>query len=51
MRLPNNRAVLNINRQDFIRSCKEQIDHGGIIVCTENRNYQRLAVKIDEAVC
>jgi Domain of unknown function (DUF5615) len=47
----NNRAVLTINRQDFIRLHREQIDHGGIIACTENRDYQRLAAKIDEAVC
>jgi superfamily II DNA helicase RecQ len=42
---------LTINRQDFIRLHKEQIDHSGIIACTENRDYQRLAAKIDEAVC
>jgi Domain of unknown function (DUF5615) len=47
----NRRAVLTINRQDFIRLHKDQIDHGGIIACTENRNYQRLAAKIDAAVC
>jgi hypothetical protein len=47
----NDRAVLTINRQDFIRLHKEQIDHSGIIACTENRDYQRLAAKIDEAVC
>jgi predicted nuclease of predicted toxin-antitoxin system len=46
----NSRAVLTINRQDFIRLHKEQIDHCGIVACTENRDYKRLAVKIDEAV-
>jgi predicted nuclease of predicted toxin-antitoxin system len=45
------RAVLTINRQDFIRLHKEQIDRCGIVACTENRDYQRLAAKIDEAVC
>jgi predicted nuclease of predicted toxin-antitoxin system len=44
------RAILTINRKDFIRLHKQQSDHSGIIACTENRDYQRLAVKIDEAV-
>jgi predicted nuclease of predicted toxin-antitoxin system len=45
-----NRAVLTINRQDFIRLHREQVVHSGIIACTENKDYQRLAAKIDEAV-
>jgi predicted nuclease of predicted toxin-antitoxin system len=44
------RVVLTINRQDFIRLHKQQPDHSGIIACTENRDYQRLAAKINEAV-
>jgi len=46
----NNRAVLTINRHDFIQLHKSSLNHAGIIVCTENTNFERLAAKIHEAV-
>ena len=46
----NNRAVLTINRHDFIRLHKHSPNHAGIIACTENTNFERLAAKIHEAV-
>jgi predicted nuclease of predicted toxin-antitoxin system len=46
----NNRAVLTINRYDFIRLHKSSSNHAGIIACTENTNFERLAAKIHEAV-
>jgi len=44
------RAVLTINRYDFIRLHKKSPNHAGIIACTENTNFERLAEKIYEAV-
>jgi hypothetical protein len=46
----NERAVLTQNRRDFIRLHRLQPDHAGIIVCTEDRNFQRLATRIHEAI-
>jgi predicted nuclease of predicted toxin-antitoxin system len=45
-----NRAVLTINRYDFIRLHKQSSNHSGIIACSENTNFERLAEKIHEAV-
>ncbi|WP_310484355.1 DUF5615 family PIN-like protein [Chamaesiphon sp. VAR_48_metabat_403] len=44
------RAVLTLNRYDFIRLHKQSSAHAGIIVCSENTNFERLAEKIHEAV-
>jgi len=46
----NNRAVLTINRSDFIRLHNLQPDHSGIIVCTEDLDRQRLAMGINQAI-
>ncbi|MFB2922330.1 MULTISPECIES: DUF5615 family PIN-like protein [Aerosakkonema] len=48
--IANNRAVLTLNRHDFIRLHKLQPMHEGIIVCTKDDNWQRLANRIDEAI-
>ena len=45
-----NRAVLTINRSDFIRLHNSQPNHAGIIVCTEDLDRQRLAIRINEAI-
>jgi predicted nuclease of predicted toxin-antitoxin system len=45
-----NRAVLTINRGDFIQLHNLQSNHTGIIVCTEDLNRQRLAMGINEAI-
>ncbi|OYQ64764.1 hypothetical protein B9G53_10250 [Pseudanabaena sp. SR411] len=47
--IANNRAVLTINRSDFIRLHNLKPIHAGIIVCTEDLNRQRLATQIHEA--
>jgi predicted nuclease of predicted toxin-antitoxin system len=44
------RAVLTLNRADFIQLHKQSSNHAGIIVCTENPDFDRLAIKIDEAI-
>jgi predicted nuclease of predicted toxin-antitoxin system len=46
----NHRAVLTINRYDFIRLHKISPHHAGIIACTENTNFERLAKKIHDAI-
>ena len=48
--ISNHRAVLTINRSDFIRLHNLQPSHTGIIVCTEDLNRQRLATQIHEAI-
>ncbi|NJL90347.1 MAG: DUF5615 family PIN-like protein [Coleofasciculaceae cyanobacterium SM2_1_6] len=45
-----NRAVLTINRSDFIQLHNSQPNHLGIIVCTEDLNRQRLTMGIHEAI-
>ncbi len=46
----NNRAVLTLNRRDFIRLHTLNPDHTGIIVCTEDLDRERQAIRIDEAI-
>jgi len=45
-----NRTVLTINRSDFIRLHNLQPNHTGIIVCTEDLNRQRYAMRINHAI-
>lgn len=44
------RSILTINRVDFIRLHRRDSNHFGIIVCTNNRNWEQFAARIDEAV-
>ncbi|MCG6135010.1 MAG: DUF5615 family PIN-like protein [Nostoc sp. LLA-1] len=44
------RSVLTINRYDFIRLHRHDDNHLGIIVCTNNRNWEQFAARINEAV-
>jgi predicted nuclease of predicted toxin-antitoxin system len=46
----NERAVLTLNRKDFKRLHRLQPNHAGIIVCTDDRDWERLARRIDEAI-
>jgi predicted nuclease of predicted toxin-antitoxin system len=46
----NERAVLTQNRRHFIRLHAQQPDHAGIIVCTDDKNLERLDSRIDEAI-
>jgi predicted nuclease of predicted toxin-antitoxin system len=43
----NDRCLITINRRDFIRLHRAVPIHGGIIVCTENRDYAAFARRID----
>jgi predicted nuclease of predicted toxin-antitoxin system len=42
-----NRAILTLNRRDFIRLHKQNSSHAGIIVCTDDRDKISLAERIN----
>ena len=44
------RSILTINRIDFIRLHQRNNQHFGIVVCTNNRNWEQFATRVDEAV-
>jgi predicted nuclease of predicted toxin-antitoxin system len=44
------RAILTINRIDFIRLHRLNDNHFGIVVCTNNRNWEQFATLIDLAI-
>lgn len=46
----NNRAVLTQNRRDFIRLHRSQPDHAGVIICSDDQNFARLAKRTHEAI-
>jgi len=46
----NDRAVMTQNRRHFIRLHLQQPNHSGIIVCTDDKNLERLAIRINEAI-
>jgi Domain of unknown function (DUF5615) len=43
------RAVLTLNRRDFFKLHKTQPDHSGIIVCKDDKDWERLAMNINAA--
>ena len=45
-----NRAVITLNRYDFIRLHRLNSDHCGIVVCTNDTDRQRMATRISEAI-
>ena len=45
-----NRAVLTLNRRDFFRLHQLKPDHAGIIACTLDNDWTRLAENINEAI-
>ncbi len=45
-----NRAVVTLNRQDFIRLHRSNSAHFGIIVCTNDTERPRMAARIDQAL-
>lgn len=46
----NEREVLTLNRGDFIRLHRSQPDHAGIIICTQDSNWERQATRINDAI-
>jgi predicted nuclease of predicted toxin-antitoxin system len=45
-----NRAVVTLNRDDFIRLHRSDSQHCGIIVCTNDRDRPRMARRLHEAI-
>ncbi len=45
-----NRAVLTLNRHDFIRLHKQNTQHQGIIICKSNSDWEQIAQSIHETV-
>jgi len=45
-----NRAVLTLNRHDFIRLHKQNTQHQGIIICKSNSDWEQIAQRIHETV-
>jgi predicted nuclease of predicted toxin-antitoxin system len=46
----NDRAVITLNRKDFFKLHRLDREHGGIIACTDDRDRERLANNIHNAV-
>ena len=46
----NDRAVMTQNRRHFIRLHAQQPNYAGIIVCTDDKNLERLATRINDAI-
>ncbi len=44
------RAVLTLNRRDFIRLHRDNPNHAGIVACTQNLDFIELAEMIDAAI-
>jgi predicted nuclease of predicted toxin-antitoxin system len=44
------RAILTLNKSDFIHLHRRNDNHFGIIVCSDNRNWEQFATLIDTAV-
>jgi hypothetical protein len=44
------RAVITINRRDFIRLHKQSAQHAGIIVCTADTDFRGQAQRIHDAI-
>ncbi len=44
------RAVITLNRRDFIRLHKKGAEHGGIIVCTVDPDFAGQARRIDQSI-
>jgi predicted nuclease of predicted toxin-antitoxin system len=45
-----NRTVLTLNRQDFIRLHRANPNHTGIVVCTNDTDRSRMATRISKAI-
>jgi hypothetical protein len=43
-------SVITENRKDFFRLHRIQPDHAGIIACTNDRNWEALANRINAAI-
>ncbi|MCY7394193.1 MAG: DUF5615 family PIN-like protein [Leptolyngbyaceae cyanobacterium CAN_BIN12] len=44
------RVVLTQNRRDFVKLHQSQLDHSGIIICSEDQNFVKLAERTHAAI-
>jgi hypothetical protein len=44
------RAVVTLNRRDFIRLHEQGAAHAGVVVCTADNNFQALATRIHQRI-
>ncbi len=44
------RVLLTLNRRDFIKLHQATINHAGIIICTEDTNFEALAMRIHKEI-
>lgn len=44
------RAILTLNRYDFVKLHRASTEHSGIVVCTNDKNWALFAARINEAV-
>ena len=45
-----NRAVLTLDRRDFKRLHQQKTNHFGIILCTDDEDRERMAIRISNAI-
>jgi Domain of unknown function (DUF5615) len=45
------RAVLTQNRRNFVKLHRCHLDHSGIIICSNDQNFVRLAERTDGYLC
>lgn len=43
-----NRVLITLNREDFISLHRQGIEHSGILICKEDRDYRGQAATIDQ---
>lgn len=48
--IADHRAVLTQNRRDFVKLHRSRPAHAGMIICSDDQNFARLAERIDEAI-
>jgi uncharacterized protein with PIN domain len=48
--LSQERAVLTLNRRDFLRLHRIETNHAGIIVCKDDSDRQRMGTRIHQAI-
>jgi predicted nuclease of predicted toxin-antitoxin system len=48
--IADNRVILTQNRRDFVKLHQSQPDHSGIIICSDDQNFFRLAERTHAAI-
>lgn len=48
--IANDRAILTQNRRDFVKLHRDQPDHAGMVICSDNQNFIQLAERIHSAI-